>query len=102
VLNVNIAGGMKFFNRGRSRESRRKVDYGIDLHLGIDHRGAVRHGTGEVVPTGGDVLANRREAERWLFLFLAQGALRASERKQEEDQWQGESSIFHGCWPPTS
>jgi hypothetical protein len=28
--------------------------------------------------------------------------LRASEQKQEEDQWQGESSIFHGCWPPTS
>src|SRR6266404_7485754 len=102
VLNVNIAGGMKLFNGGRSRESRRKVDYGIDLHLGIDHRGAVRHGTREVVPAGGDVLADRREAGYWLFLFLRQGARRAGEQKQEEDQWQGESSIFHGCWPPTS
>ena len=102
VLNVNIAGGMKLFNRGRRRESRRKIDYGIDLHLGIDHRGAVRHGTREVVPTGGDVLADRREPGYGLFLFLCQDARRADEQKQEEDQWQGESSIFHGCWPPTS
>src|ERR1700675_440730 len=95
VLNVNVAGGMKVFNRGRSRESRRKIDYGVDLHLGIDHRGAVRHGTGEVVPSGGDVLPNRREAGCGLFLFLAQCARRAGEQKEEEDQWQGESSIFH-------
>src|SRR5882762_6773642 len=101
VLNVNVARGMKLFNGGRSRESRRKIDYGVDLHLRIDHRGAVSHGTREVVPTGGDVLADGREAGYGL-LYLRRGAWRAGEQKQEEHQWQGESSIVHGCWQPTS
>src|ERR1700730_4220382 len=101
VLNVNVAGGMKFFNGGRSRESRWKTDYGVDLHLGIDHRGAVGHGTREVVPTCGDILADGREAGYGL-LYLRQGAWRAGEQKQEEHQWEGESSIVHGCWQPTS
>ncbi len=73
VLNVNVTRGMKFFNGGRSGESRWKIDYGVDLHLGIDHRRAVRHGTREVVPTCGDVLAYGLKADYRLVLFLSPG-----------------------------
>jgi len=71
-----LHAGMKFFNGRRSCESRRKINYRVDLHLGIDHRKRSPFmETREGCPNRRRCIGGSMRDRRWAFSAPAPGRL---------------------------